>query len=262
MRVPLHPDFLTRPIAHRALHDLTDGRPENAASAIRAAVRAGYGIEIDLQPSSDGVPMVFHDDTLDRMTTESGPVKARTAADLGRIALKGGSGEGIPTLSEILALVGGKVPLLIEIKDQSGQMGPVDGLLEAATARVLDGYDGPVALMSFNPHSVAALAKAAPHIARGLTTYAFPAKDFAKYAGNAAAEARRQTLAAIADYDRVEASFISHGWRDLGMARVGELKAQGAVILSWTLRTPEEDATARQVAANVTFEGYLPPLSA
>lgn len=262
MRPGLHPDFLTRPIAHRALHDLAAGRPENSLAAVRAAVNAGYGIEIDLQGSADGVAMVFHDDTLERLTDAEGPVRARSAAELSALALKGGGGAGIPTLAEVLEAVGGRVPLLIEVKDQSGSMGPVDGVLERATAAALQGYEGPVALMSFNPHSVAALAEAAPDVARGLTTYAFPASDFPQAAENPALEARRAELAAIADYGRVGACFVSHRWRDLDSPRLAELKASGAAILCWTLRSPEEDAIARQRADNVTFEGYLPPVPA
>ena len=82
MLIPLPADFLRLPIAHRALHDRAAGRPENSRAAIRAAVAAGYGIEIDLQPSADGVAMVFHDDTLQRLTGREGPVSALTAAEL------------------------------------------------------------------------------------------------------------------------------------------------------------------------------------
>jgi len=258
MRPPLHADFLTRPLAHRAFHDLALERPENSLAAIQAAVDAGYGIEIDLQPSSDGVAMVFHDGTLDRMTTQTGPVAARTAAELGRIVLNNGAGAGIPTLSEVLRVVAGQVPLLIEVKDQSGSFGPVDGALERAAANALEGYEGPVALMSFNPHSVAALAECAPHIARGLTTYAFPASDFPQAAENPALEVRRAALAAIADYDRTGAVFISHRWHDLPQPRVAELKLQGAAILCWTIRNAEEEAAAREIAQNITFEHYAP----
>lgn len=262
MRAALHPDFLTRPIAHRAFHDLTQNRPENSLAAVQAAVDAGYGIEIDLQPSSDGVPMVFHDDTLDRMTAETGPVTERTAAALGRIALHNAAGAGIPTLEEVLRTVAGRVPLLIEVKDQSGNLGPVDGALERATAQTLEGYQGPVALMSFNPHSVAVLAAAAPQLPRGLTTCAFPASEFPQAEGNPAMEARRAALAAIAEFDSTGSVFISHRWRDLTQPRVAELKAQGAAILSWTIRSPEEEAIARQIAQNITFEHYAPDPSA
>ena len=246
----LHPDFLGRPIAHRALHDVARGRPENSRAAIRAAIAAGYGIEIDLQPSSDGVPMVFHDEWLDRLTAETGPINARSAADLGRIALTGGD-EGIPTLAEVLEIVGGRVPLLIEIKDQDGQMGPAVGPLEEATARLLAGYAGRVAVMSFNPHSVAAMARLAPGIARGLTTSAW---DPAEWAPVAPAVCDR--LREIPDYAWTGACFISHEASDLARPRVAALARAGAAILCWTIHSPAEEAAARRIAQNITFEGY------
>jgi glycerophosphoryl diester phosphodiesterase len=88
MRPALPPDFLRLPLAHRALHDRAARRPENSPAAIRAAVAAGYGIEIDLQLSRDGIAMVFHDETLDRLTDQTGLVADRDAADLGAIPLR------------------------------------------------------------------------------------------------------------------------------------------------------------------------------
>ncbi|MDO6729682.1 glycerophosphodiester phosphodiesterase family protein [Marinovum sp. 2_MG-2023] len=244
--------FLTRPLAHRALHDMRDGRPENSRAAIRAAIAAGVGIEIDLQRSADNQAMVFHDYTLDRLTDASGPVNELPAADLQRISLTGGD-ECIPTLEEVLELVAGQVPLLIELKDQDGQMGPGVGALESATARALADYEGPVAVMSFNPHSVAEFAVLAPQIARGLTTGGFDPQDWPKLG-----ESICDLLRPIPDFDRVGASFISHDFRDLNAARVLALKEAGVPVLCWTIRTSAEEAAAREVADNVTFEGYLP----
>lgn len=240
--------FLTRPIAHRALHGA--GRPENSRAALRAAVAAGYAIEIDIQPSADGVPMVFHDYDLGRLTGETGPIRSRSAGELGQIGLLGGD-EGIPTLEEVLETVAGAVPLLIEVKDQDGALGHDVGQLGQAVARVLNGYQGDVALMSFNPHAVATLAEAAPDRPRGLTTCAFPAEHWPLIPAPT-----RTLLAAIPDYDRVGACFISHQWQDLTHPRVEELSHEGAAILCWTIRSAEEEARARQIARNITFEGY------
>jgi glycerophosphoryl diester phosphodiesterase len=248
-RVALPEAFLRLPVAHRALHDRAAGRPENSRDAVRAAVAAGYAIEIDVQLSSDGQAMVFHDDDLDRLTDQSGPVRARTAADLGAIRLTDAA-DGIPTLPEILALVAGRVPLLVEVKDQTGDLSAGVGPLERAVATALAGYTGPVALMSFNPHSVAALADLAPGVPRGLTTMTFDPEEWG-LTGARAAE-----LSAIPDYDRVGASFVSHHWKHLGDPRLADLAAQGAGILCWTIRSPEAEATARRIARNVTFEGY------
>ncbi len=248
--VPLPPGFLRLPIAHRGYHDRAARRPENSPAAVRAAIEAGYGIEIDLQLSSDGVPMVFHDETLNRLTNGSGPLNARAAAELGRIPLKDAD-DAIPTLSEILKLVAGKVPLLIEIKDQTGAMSADTGLLEAATATLLAAYSGPVAVMSFNPHSVAAMASLAPTLPRGIITSAYDPADWAPLSAATCA-----TLRGIPDYDRTQASFISHEWKDLARPRVADLKSQGAAVLCWTIKSAAEEATARQHADNITFERY------
>ena len=255
-RIPLPQEFLRLPITHRALHDRTKGVIENSPSAIRAAVAAGYGIEIDLQLSADGQAMVFHDEVLDRLTGETGPVNARTAAELARIVLTD-STDTIPTLPEVLTMIAGRVPLLIEIKDQTDRMAETDGRLEAAVARALQGYQGPVAVMSFNPHAVATMARLAPHIPRGLTTAAYDYAGWAPLAPETCDQLRE-----IADYDRVGASFISHEAADLTRPRVAELKAQGAAILTWTIRSALQEAKARDIADNITFEGYLAALPA
>ena len=107
---------------------------------------AGYGIEVDVQPSSDGSAMVFHDDTLDRMTDAVGPVRFLDAEALSAIRLLDSS-DTIPTLQEILDVIDGQVPLVIEIKDQSGAFGQTDGILEAAVARDILHYAGPITVM-------------------------------------------------------------------------------------------------------------------
>ena len=242
--------FVKRPVAHRALHDITDGRPENSRAAIRAAIDAGYAIEIDLQLSSDGRAMVFHDYDLGRLTASKGPVRRKSSSALAEIALLHGS-EGIPSFAQVLELVAGRVPLLVEIKDQDGAMGPQVGALEAAAAQDLAGYDGDVALMSFNPNSMAEMARLMPHLPRGLTTCEFSAEGWPTLPREV-----RERLREIPDYDRVGACFISHNWQFLHAPRIAELAARGASVLSWTTRSPEEDAVARRIACNVTFEGY------
>jgi glycerophosphoryl diester phosphodiesterase len=255
VRAPLPLAFVRSPIAHRALHDRARRRIENSPSAIRAARAAGYGIEIDLQLSADGVAMVFHDEDLGRLTGEAGPLNARSAAELGRIKLTG-SDDTIPTFAQVLSLIGGAVPLLVEIKDQTLTMSQTDGRLEQAAARDLESYSGEVALMSFNPHSVAHMAGLCPMRPRGLTTSAY-GEDWAPLSA-----ATCDTLREIPDYDRTLSSFISHEAHDLSRPRVAALKAQGAVILCWTIRSPVAEAEARKIADNITFEGYAAPFPA
>jgi len=245
----LPPALRLLPIAHRALHDRSQRRPENSPAAIRAAVQAGYAIEIDLQLSSDGIAMVFHDDHLDRLTAAKGPVSARTAAELAQIALHD-CDDPIPSFAQVLELVAGRVPLLVELKDQTGDIGQSDGRLESAVARDLAGYRGPLAVMSFNPSMMAHMARLAPDVPRGITTSAFLG-DWVPLP-----EPTRDRLRAIPDYDAVGACFISHEWRHLDMPRVAELAAQGADILCWTVKSPRAETMARTLACNITFEGY------
>ncbi|CUH78420.1 glycerophosphodiester phosphodiesterase family protein [Tropicibacter naphthalenivorans] len=242
--------FLATPIAHRALHDVTQGRPENSRAAIRAAIAAGYGIEIDVQLSKDGEAMVFHDYALTRLTGAAGPIQQKTAAELSALSLLGGD-EGIPTLPQVLGLVAGQVPVLIEIKDQDGQMGEGIGALEAAVARALKSYPGDVAVMSFNPHSVAEMARLLPDVPRGLTTCGYRPDDWPTLRAEV-----RDTLRRIPDFERVGACFVSHNHQSLTAPAVQALHDKGIAILTWTIRSPEEEAAARKVADNITFEGY------
>ena len=250
--VPLDPTFLARPIAHRGLHDAAAGRPENSRAAILAAVEAGYGIEIDLQPCANGTPMVFHDYALDRLTDAVGPIRGLPCAELQALKLAG-TDEGIPTLAEVLDLVAGRVPLLIEIKDQDGQLGPAVGALEAQVGAVLKGYAGPVAVMSFNPNSVRVMQEHAPDVARGLVTDAFQKADWPLIP-----PARRARLALIPDLGPAGASFVSHNRKHLDATPLRAVKARGQPVLTWTVRSEEEAFAAGRVADQLTFEGYLP----
>lgn len=244
--------FLERPIAHRALHDGNVSRVENGIAAIDAAITAGFGIEIDVQPSRDGTAMVFHDYDLGRVTTSKGPIAQCTAQELSRVAYVTGE-TGIPTLAEVLARIDGRVPVLIEIKDQDGRMGPNVGALEGAVARVIDGYEGDIAVMSFNPHSVAAMANLAPHIARGLTTCDYQKRDWQLLNDDI-----RAHLRGIPDFDRVGACFISHKAGTLGNQPVLDLKSRGVPILCWTVKSARVEQQAREIADNITFESYIP----
>jgi len=243
--------FFTRPIAHRALHDVAAGRAENSLKAIKAAIDAGYGIEVDVQISANAVPMVFHDYDLGRLTGATGPVAQRTAQALGAIPLLH-DGDAIPTLTEVLALVAGRVPLLIELKDQDGQLGPNIGPLGAAVAAVLQGYTGLVAVMSFNPHTVAELKTLLPDVPRGITTGAYRPENWPTIP-----KQMLDHLRAIPDYERVSACFVSHRDTDLAAPRIAALKAQGAHIFCWTVTSLQAEAEARKIADNITFEGYL-----
>lgn len=153
-----------RLFAHRGLHDTAAEPPvaENSMTAFRRAIEAGYGIELDVRLSSDGVLVVFHDDTLTRVTGEEGRVDSRTAAELAALSLSGTT-DGIPTLQEVLDEVRGRVPLLVEIKEDG-----MDHSVTEQTLQTLTYYPGEFLIESFNPFSLAMVKKRAPHVRRGL----------------------------------------------------------------------------------------------
>jgi glycerophosphoryl diester phosphodiesterase len=158
-------------IAHRGYHAAhrtgplwASGWVENSPSAIAGAVRAGLGVECDVQISADGQAIVFHDESLDRLTHVTGPLTAHPAAILQRIPI-GGSRDTIPTLAQVLDIIAGQVPLLIEIK-LAPKQNPAP-LCEVVT-KALENYPGPVAVMSFSPKAPKWFAVHAPHIPRGL----------------------------------------------------------------------------------------------
>lgn len=243
--------FLARPIAHRGLHDAADGRAENSLAALSAAIAAGYGIEIDVQLSSDGEAMVFHDCHLNRLTAETGAVALHSAQALSKIILSGGQ-DTIPSLEQTLSLIAGRVPLLIEIKDQDGNMGSNVGALEAIVAKRLKPYQGDVAVMSFNPNAMEAFSTLQPKIPVGLVTDRFAIADWPDLSASI-----RDHLSKISDFERIGACFISHNHTQLGDPIVAKLKAQGVPILCWTVQSQADEAKTRTIANNITFDSYL-----
>ncbi|AGT10330.1 glycerophosphodiester phosphodiesterase family protein [Paracoccus aminophilus] len=243
-------ELLTMPVAHRGLH--SPGVPENSLASFRAAIAAGYAIECDIQHTAEGTPIVFHDYDLSRMCGDEAFVADCALEELSEFRLLR-TDEAIPTLAQMLKEVAGRVPLLIEIKDQDGRLGPNIGDLQDRVAEQLKAYSGPVAVMSFNPETVAAFHRAAPDIPVGLTTCAYDADEWPMLDAE-----ERAALATIKDYVRSGSCFISHDRVDLDNPAVAALKAQGVPVLCWTIRSAEQEALARKTADNITFESYHP----
>ena len=152
--------FLEYKYAHRGLH--TSDAEENSLTAFERAIKKGYGIEIDVRFSRDGELMVFHDATLSRVCGIDKRVVDLTAEELKKIKL-GKTEDTIPTLREVLDLVCGRVPLLIEIKQEQGE-----GNVALATAEALKAYTGAFLIQSFNPLAVATFKKQMPKVVRGI----------------------------------------------------------------------------------------------
>jgi glycerophosphoryl diester phosphodiesterase len=256
MKSRLPAAFLGPPIAHRGLHDRAAGVIENSLSAIEAATRAGYGVEIDLQLSADGEAMVFHDETLERMTNAAGQVRERTAAELRRLMLTGDAGEDdpIPTLAEALEAAGESAALLVDIKHQ--ERGAGFGPLEARAAELLARHRGPIAVMSFHPASVFWFRDHAPEIPRGLVSFAFESLK----ARRRWPAAVRRSLARLEAFEASGADFVSYGHDDLPTPQIDALRAAGVPVLCWTVRSQAEETAARAHSDNITFEDYHPTL--
>lgn len=248
---PLRPDWLTaRPIAHRGLHDAAAGRVENSLSAARAAIDAGCAIECDVQMSSDGEAMVFHDFTLDRLTQARGRVDAMTAADLARLALKDGP-DRIPTLSDLLMAIDGRVPLIVEVKSRFDG----DARLTRRTCEIMRQHGGPVALKSFDP---AVLIAARPLCAGApLGIVAMNGYDYPDYA--ALAPDRKHALANLLHFGETRPDFLSWRVRDLPTAAAYLCRAALRLpVMAWTVRNAMERARAAAHADQMVFEGFRP----
>ena len=226
--------LIARPFAHRGLHG--GGRVENSRTAFEAAIAAGFGIELDVQASADGEAMVFHDYELDRLTGSSGRVAEISAEALAKIRLKG-TGEPVPTLAEVLALIGGRTPLLIELKSPGRR---VDGL-SGAVRRALLGYDGPVAVMSFNPEIGRWFAREAPELLRGLVV-------------TEAGRRWRGRLKRRFALWRSSPDFLAYDIRDLPSRFAGAQRARGLKVMTWTCRSEEERSRAALHADQIIFE--------
>ena len=244
-------DWLTaRPVAHRGLHEAARGVVENTASAFKAAVAAGFGIECDVQLSRDGEAMVHHDFELGRLTIGSGPLAALTAAEL-RIVDFRDSADHMLTLSELCALVAGRVPILVEIKSRfDGDM-----RLSRRVADVLAGYSGPAAAMSFDPEPIALLREIAPGLTRGIVAE----RHYRHAEWSAMTPAQRWTLAFLLHAPRTRPHFIAWAVRDLpSPAPFIARHVFGLPLLTWTVRSPEDRQRAARWADQAIFEGFTP----
>jgi glycerophosphoryl diester phosphodiesterase len=223
------------PFAHRGLHG--GAVIENSRAAFTAAIAAGHGIECDVQLAADQVAMVFHDDRLDRLTDATGALIDRAAAALATIRLKG-TDEGIPRLDEMLAIVAGRVPLLIEIKAKDRAAAPVC----RAVRRAVEGYAGRFAVMSFNPEVGHWFRVHAPGIVRGLVV----------------TEAHKRGLRGRIERHlslwRARPDFLAYDVRDFPSRFAAAQRARGLPVLTWTVRGVEAEQVAAHHADAIIYE--------
>ena len=236
--------------AHRGLHDALSDIPENSLPSFEAAITQGFGIELDVHLSSDGVPMVFHDEEMARMTGIEGEIKEYTSAELREMTLIPGSAK-IPTLQEALQLIQGRVPVLVEVKNYGQPIGP----LESAVGMVVKDYQGPLTVQSFNPMSLKWFYKHLPHVVRGLIAYSFPVEEVPIKATT------RFLLKNLLFTPVCKPHYIAYEHQDLArhrLRRLHRMRVRGTPVLVWTVRTQEHADLALKRADNIIFEGFNP----
>jgi glycerophosphoryl diester phosphodiesterase len=251
--MPLRPAWLSsRPIAHRGLHDSGPARPENSLAAFDAAAQAGYPCELDVQLTHDGTLVVLHDYDLERATGVARPVATLTASDLASTRLFGGD-QHVPTLTEVLECVDGRIPLQIELK-RPRQTAP--RALARAVLETLEshggkrGQHGQYALSSFDPSTVYALRAARPGLPIGQISGLLRTAD----------PVTRLIGRSMAANYLTHPDFISYELAALPSRVVAMWRRRGVIVLAWTVESPGDEIRARKHADHIIFSGFLPDI--
>lgn len=237
MRVPADSFLRTTPVAHRGFHG--GGVPENSYAAFEKAIALHYAIETDVRETADGQLVLFHDDTLARMTGDAREVREVTQEEIAALRL-GGTEERIPLFSEFLERVAGRVPLLIELKGEPDRAAFVANVLAA-----LKNYRGEFALQTFDPRILRQIKKQAPHVLRGQLA--------CRDSGERSAF-RRWVVRAMPLNFLNKPDFISYCAADLPCRRA----KRGKPLLCWTVRDADEYLRVKPLVDNVIFENIRP----
>ena len=232
--------LLNKPVAHRGLWG--NGITENSISAYENAVKNGYPIEIDLFLTTDNVLVSFHDDNLLRMTGVNKLIYEQNLSYLKTLSISK-DGEKIPTFEEVLRVVNGKVPLLIEIKNQPNKM-VVDVLVER-----LKSYKGEFAIQSFNPLYINRVKKLAPQFTRGILANSIE-EDLKTLSFIKRIIVKHMPLNFL-----IKPHFIAHSYQGLP---VKKRKRKGLPVISWTVTSKEIYNEISPYVDNIIFEHFIP----
>ena len=245
------PDWLTaRPVAHRGLHDRARGIIENMPGAALAAIDGNFAIECDVQLSADGEAMVHHDDALGRLTEGSGALLGLTATALKEVRFKDTS-ERMMSLADLCILVGGRVPIIVEVKSHFDG----DRRLVKRMAEVLASYTGSVAGMSFDPDQLVALRQMLPKLPRGIVAQ----RHYTEADWPEATPAQREGMRHLKHALRTQPHFVAYWVNDLPAPAPWIARhILGLPLLTWTVRTAEQRTRAGRYADQMIFEGFRP----
>ena len=231
------------PIAHRGLHDNETNAPENSLLAFEKACEASYAIEMDVQMSSDGILVVFHDEELKRVTGAEGKVFEKTIEELKQLKLLS-SNEQIPTMEEFLNLVKGRVPLLIEVKDHKNI-----GELEQKLTDMLHNYQGEFVIESFNPFIIRWFYEHAPEFVRGQLSSNFKGEDLAWY--------KKILLRHMVFNKYNHSEFVAYDVKDIKRHQIKRIKKK-MPILMWTVKNQEQVDNYHDYYDNIIFQDFIP----
>jgi glycerophosphoryl diester phosphodiesterase len=244
----LRPAWLvSSPIAHRGLHDLRAGLPENSLAAFEAAAEAGYPCELDVQLTNSGELIVLHDFELSRPIGVARPTATLTAGDLPSTRLFG-SDQHIPTLTQVIKCVRGRIPLLIELKREgaSDPQALVNAVLEN-----LKQCNGEYAFSSFNPFVVYALRTAKSGTPIGQISGVL----------RTAGPLRRIIGRSMVSNFLTHPDFISYELAGLPSRTAQMWRNRGVTVIAWPVKSPDEERQARKYADNIIFSDFLPRIN-
>ena len=245
------------PIAHRGLHDRAKGVIENSASAFEAAIASGFAIECDVQITSDGVPVVFHDDDMKRLLGKDGAVADATVAEITTTKLLDSAAGDCPQkFTDFLAQIAGRTLLQIELKHQRDAHGTQ--LLARSVAELLKAYEGPVTVESFDPNLLTAIRQFGFAGPRGIITYDYEQKDWDTHL----TEQQRYTLRHLLHWHETQFDFISCHDKALQLPAITFWRALGKPVTAWTIRSQAEADVAAPFVDQIVFEGFAPAKSA
>ena len=235
-------DFLKQNIiAHRGYHNIEKGIPENSLKAFEEAIKKNYIIELDVHILKDGEIIVFHDDNLKRMTGTDRKIKDLCYNEIKKSTLLN-TNQKIPLLKEVLELVNGKVPIIIEIKNEAKV-----GKLEKSVINILKNYNGKYAIKSFNPLTVNYFRKNSPETIRGqLATY---------FRNGNMPKIKKLFLSYMLLNFITKPDFISYDIRELPRKRITNLRKK-KLILGWTIKNEEDLKKAKKYCDNYICEGF------
>lgn len=245
--------LFSRPVAHRGLHDRANGVIENSASAFEAAIAGNFAIECDLQLTSDGHAIVFHDEKLERLTGETGLVSGKTLAEMTSLALLDSlAGDRPQTFDAFLQQIAGRALLQVELKHQPSA--EATERLARVAADALAKYAGPVTVESFDPKLITLVRDYGFAGPRGIITYDYENEDYPP----GITPDERYVLKHLLHWHETQFDFISCAHNALTLPAITFWRALGKPVTAWTIRSKVEWEAARPYIDQIVFEGFNP----